>query len=433
MAGNAREVERQAETQANVRGAKGPAPTPGLDTVRALAGPAAADPAAIARLLRQYPMERDEILTWLHQHRGNKFVQAVTAQLGQIERALPEGVDVESVSGSFSIPAGLELTGNWQASVSTRNPTYVTVEVSKTGVHVRPSPGLFVDALWPLQNAFIRSAGIQFGRGRAYADVQNQGTLGAGFVSITDRIEDKITGMLDQAIAGTPFAKAGYAPTEDADLGGTLQRVMSGFQNMFGASGGKPEAGKGVNPRQMSNVGVGATLTTAGGDFTKNGSGLHVDGGAPISLHADGTANVQDLVDAGSPANAAETANIQSISVSSGGLTVMAKGKPIAKIERLTIHRGGRVTIDSMQLLGEAQKAQHAEAGLSLLIGLLAQAAGSGEVMNGAMNNANNPQVVGGVSRAMMEREFTSTVQAMVLQYRGAVPGIDLATVLGIG
>lgn len=432
MAGNAREVQRQAESQGSARGAKAPEPTPGLDTVRALAGPAAANPAAIARVLRQYPMERDEILTWLHQHRGNAFVQSVTAQLGQVERSLPEGVDVESVSGSFTIPAGLELTGNWQASVSTRNPTHVSVEVTKTGVHVRPSPGLFVDAFWPLQNASIRSAGVQFGRGRAYANVTDQSGLGEGFISITDRVEEKITTMLDQAIAGTPLARPGYVPTEDADLGGTLQRVMSGFSNMF-KSGGSNQGGKGVTARQMSSVGLGATLTTAGGDFTKNGTGLQVEAGAPISLSASGTANVQDLVDAGTPASAAETANIQSISISSGGLTVMSKGKPIASIEHLTVHRGGRVTIDRMQLLGEAANAQRTEAGLSLLIGLLAGQAGSGEAMAGALNNANNPQIVGGVSRAMMEREFTSTVQTMVLQYRGAVPGIDLATVLGIG
>lgn len=408
-----------------------PEPTPGLDAVRAIGAQPTVNPAAIVRLMRQYPMERDEILTWLHQNRGNAFVQRVTAQLGQIERRLPEGVDIQSVSGSFMIPAGVELTGGWTATVATRNPTNVGVEVTDRGVNLWCQPGIFVDSTWPLQNAFIEGAGVQFG-GRPHANVRDQGALGAGFVSISNRIEDRITGAISQAIAGTPFARPGYVPTQDADLGGTLQRVMAGFQNLFQAGGDHRERG-GLNARQMTEVGFGATVTTPGGDFTRDGTGLQVTSGAPISLNAVGAANLQQLVDAGSPQNAAAAANIQGISVESSGLTVVAKGKPIARIQRLTVHRGGRVTIDSMELLGAARNARAAEAGLSLLIGLLARQAGSGQVMHGALNNANDPQLVSGVSQAMLEREFTSTVQEMVMQYRRAVPGIDLANVLGVG
>jgi hypothetical protein len=409
-----------------------PEPTPGLDAVRAIGAQPTANPAAIVRLMRQYPMERDEILTWLHQNRGNAFVQRVTAQLGQIERHLPEGVDVQSVSGSFTLPAGVELTGNWQATVATRNPTTVGVEVTQTGINVWCQPGIFVDATWPLQNAFIRSAGMQFG-GRPHANVDDQGALGAGFISISNRVEGKITDMIAHAIAGTPFARPGYVPNQDADLGGTLQRVMTGFRNLFQAGDHQGGGGGGVNARRMSDVSAGATVTTAGGDYTRDGTGLQVAAGSPISLHAQGAANIQQLIDAGSPQSAISAANVQAITVESGGLTVVAGGKPVARIERLTVHRGGRVTIDSLELLGSARRAQAAEAGLSLIVSLLAQRAGNGQVMVGAMENANRPQVVGGLSRAMLEREFTSTVQEMVMQYRRAVPGIDLAQVLGVG
>jgi len=426
--GARRQASRGQQQQATQRA---PEPTPGLDAVRAIGAQPTANPAAIVRLMRQYPMERDEILTWLHQNRGNAFVQRVTAQLGQIERHLPEGVDVQSVSGSFTLPAGVQLAGSWQATVSTRNPTSVGVEVTQTGVNVWCQPGIFVDSTWPLQNAFIRGAGLRFG-GRPYANVDDQSALGAGFISISGRIEGKITESIAQAIEGTPFARPGYVPNQDADLGGTLNRVMTGFRNLF-QSGGHSEGGGGINARQLSDVGVGATVTTAGGDYTRNGTGLQVTAGAPISLHAQGAANIQQLIDAGSTQNAVSAANVQAISVESGGLTVVAKGEPIARIQRLTVHRGGRVTIDSVELLGSARRAQATEVGLSLIVGVLAQRAGNGQVMAGAIENANNPQVVGGISRAMLEREFTSTVQEMVMQYRRAVPGIDLAQVLGVG
>ena len=67
-----------------------PVATPGLDAVQHVTGGGDSAASQIVEIIRANPGERDEIFTWLHQHRGNAFVQLVTAKMGQIEQALPE-------------------------------------------------------------------------------------------------------------------------------------------------------------------------------------------------------------------------------------------------------------------------------------------------------------------------------------------------------
>jgi hypothetical protein len=428
----ARSQRRQAGQDEHQQHEQAPQPsTPGLDAVRAMAANAAATPAQIIPILRRYPRERDEILTWLHQHRGNAFVQQLTSQLGQIERAMPEGVELQSVEAGFMIPGGVRFQSDWRSTVQTRSPTYVHVEVSTAGVEIRCSPAIFVDVTWPGKNASISAAGVHFADGRPYANVRDEGGHVPGVMSATGTIQSTITGMLSSAIAGTPFARPGYQPTHDADLAGTLHRVQAGFQGLF--AGGGHAAPSGLTPAQMSGVGMGATVATQGGDFTSNGTGVRLAPGASISVFAEGAATMQNLAEAGSAQNAVDAANVQEVRIETGGLTVVAKGKEVARLDRLTLHRGGRVTIDSLQLLGDAARARRTEGGLALLVAVIAQQSGRPDVAQGAVNYANNPQIVEGVSRSMIEREFTTQMHAMILQHRNAVPGVDLARALGIG
>jgi hypothetical protein len=164
----------------------------------------------------------------------------------------------------------------------------------------------------------------------------------------------------------------------------------------------------------------------------QNGAGIEVAPGAELSVSVQGGGNVQSIMDGGSVAGAVKAANLQSITVSASGLTVKSGGKPVAQISRMTIHKGGQVSIERMELLGSAATARSAEQGLSLLLGLLALAARDGDALNGAMRNAQDPAVVDGLARSQMEKEFTDAIRSMVLEYRGAVPGLDLAEVLGI-
>src|SRR5690606_1581516 len=99
---------------------------------------------AIVRIMRAHPTERDEILAWLHQHRGSAFVRQVTARMGQIERELPENVVLKSVRGSVTIPAKRRLMGDWKATIDTEHPTQLGVEVSQSAIRVWMSPALHV-------------------------------------------------------------------------------------------------------------------------------------------------------------------------------------------------------------------------------------------------------------------------------------------------
>ena len=410
---------------------------PGLAAVEAIQGQGDAAAAAVVKELHAHPDERDNIMLWLQQHRGNAFVQDVTKHMGQVERALPQGVDLKSVRASINIPGKRKLAGDWKATVATREPTQVMVEVTHTGVQLHMMPGLFVDATWPLQNAAIHGAGIQFATGKAHAEVSDGHGIGSGMWSIKDTVGEKITTMLEKGIHGSPLAQPGYDPTQDADLGGTLRSVEDGFEALFeGQADGKDSKhGKApIDDKEMTNVQAGGTVTLkAGGQFMKDGTGLKLDAGSDVSLDAIGAGNVHDVKSEGAnPQAAAEHAKITALRLGASGLTVMAHGKPVAKISELTILPGGEVKVEQMELLGKARDAQAGEAGLSLLIGLLAMAAHD-PAANDVLGNAQRPQVVDGVTRKMLEENFTEQVRKLVVQYRTAVPGMDIAKVLGIG
>jgi hypothetical protein len=417
-------------------------PTPGLDAVRAITAQGEAAAAAVVHVLREHPSERDEIMSWLHQHRGNAFVQQVTAKMGVVERAMPEGFDLKAVTASVTIPAGKKLAGDWKSRVATKDATTLTVEVSQTGIRVWLSPSIHVDATWPLQNAEIRAAGLKFANGKAFADVADGHGLGSGMISITEKLEGMLTGVINQGVAGTPLARPGYQPTKDTHLENTLERVVHGFAHLFDDDkdgDGKPDHGDkkrkpALEASEVGHLTAGATLTAkAGGHFMKDGTGLELSPGSDLSMAVEGGGNLRDVMGSKSPAEAAQAAAVQAVRLTATGMKVVSKGKPIAQITAMTLHHGGKVTIDSMQLLGKAHDAKVMESGLSLLVGLIALAGRDGNAAGGALHNAQDPQLVDGVARTLIEKTFTETVHDMVIQHRSAVPGVDLAKVLGIG
>lgn len=420
-------------------GEAAPQATPGLDAVKAITAPGAAGADAIVRVIRQHPMERDEVMAWLHRHRGNAFVQEVASRLGELERALPEGLEVQRVHATVTVPAGKALAGSWLASVATRDATDLTVEVSQRGIRAWLAPTLFVDATWPLQNAEIRGAGLQFARGTPYAEVDDSPGLGSGVISISDKIREMMIDVIQRGIAGTPVGQPGYVPTQDADLHRTLKQVIAGFRRVF--SGDKNGDGVRDDPRKappltwhdLQQVSAGGTVALrAGGSFLKNGSGLEIAPGSALSMAVDTGSSVADLKGAPTAVDAVGSAAIKSVRVSATGMEVITRGQPIARISALRLDHGGGITIDQMELLGVARDAQIAESGVSLLISMMALASGSAGAGE-AMRNARDPHLVDGAVRATMEKQFTETVHRMVLQYRSAVPGIDLARALGLG
>jgi hypothetical protein len=439
MATNDQQNHQHQPEQAGQTGAvqpKAPPQTtkPGLAAVEAIQG--AGEPAAhqVAEVLRAHSDERDEIMKWLQQNRGNAFVQLVTHQLGQVEQVMPPGVDLQSVRASINIPGNLTLGGDWKYTAKTRTATQINCEVSTKGVQVWLSPGLYLDLTFPARDAELDGASLDFTTGKAHATVRDGG--GIGVVPFKGTVAKQVTDMIEGAIHGTKLAAHNYDPSRDPDLQGTLNRVMIGFTKLFAGKEGEHATDEKapIKPEQMTQVSAGATVALkAGASFIKDGTGIMIAGGSPLSIGVDGAGDLGHVMKGENAQNTIDAMNVQAVHLSTDGLEVVSKGKPVAKLNALTLARGGKITIDDMQPLGKLAEAEAGEAGLSLLVALLAARSGDGNTAGGAYRNAQHPAVVDGVSRAMIEQTFTDTIHKLILQYRSAVPGVDLAKSLGIG
>lgn len=435
--------DHEAPVETSAAHAEGPAPThhaptSGLAAVQAIGG--GGDAAAqVVHIVHAHPGERDAILRWLQQHRGNAFVQEVIARSGQVERALPGNVDVQSVRASITIPGKRKLAGGyWQGgTVQTKHPTEIGVEITHTGLRVFVSPGLYLDADWPLQDCELGEAGVDFARKQPFAHVTDVSGLGTGFVSISGRVSARIVDLLTKALGHTELMAGGYDPAQDPALEQTMHRVLAGFVALFDDHDGKDKqhapAHAPIGPGDMTHLSAGATIAVRdGANLVKGGSGLTIAANGPVSFDVDTSANLHDALAVHRAQDAADHAHVQQVRLSTEALEVVVHGKPIARLEQRTVARGGKVTIDRMTPLGRVKDAEAGEAGLSLLATLVA-IAGHDRSAGELYRNAQDPKLVDGITRAMIEAEFTKTLHQMILEWRGVVPGVDLAKVLGIG
>ena len=358
-----------------------------------------------------------------------------------VDSALPAGVDVQSVRASVEIPSGRKLAGGYLSggTVKTKEPCQVGVEATHTGVRLYVEPGLYLDADWPLQDCRIGGAGFDFAKRQPYAEVDDVPGLGTGMISIAGRVSKKLTDMIRTATANTRLAEGHYDPGKDPDLRRTLDQVLAGFVAMFAEqdpkhAAAKDKKGPPITPGEMKNVSAGATIAVKNGArfASPDGSGLTIDANGPISISVEGAGSLGDEAAAHDAASAVDAMNLQSVELSTEAMQVVVKGKPVAKIEAMTLHRGGKVTIDRMTPLGKLATAEAVESGLSLLAALVAVRSNDPSA-GGLYDNAQHPAVVDGVSRAMIEEQFTQTIHKMIVEYRGVVPGVDLARALGIG
>ncbi|MBP9084467.1 MAG: hypothetical protein KBG15_00050 [Kofleriaceae bacterium] len=394
---------------------------------------AQADAVKIVELMREYPGERNAMMTWLHQHRGNSFVQQVTQQMGQVERELPAGVDLKEVRGSFAIPGGRMLAGSWKAEVKTSGPTTVEVAVGHAGVSMRFWPGLFIDAQWPLQNLMVNSATYTFGDSDVKINAGKDSGLGSGMISIRDNVTDMLSQIIMKAVGGKAPAVAGYNPIKDANLESNLRTLIDGVAAMFTSGGDKAKPGKmPVATSEMKGLSAGATVhAQLSQSFGGASAGLTLDANSEIEIDADGAGSAADVLSGGTLEESMTAASLQSIRIRSRGLCVMMKGEPAVRLHSLTVMRGGAVVVGRMELLGSLKASADTESGLSALAGLLALATGS-SAASGLFEHAQNPHLVSGVARKEIERQFTSVIHSLVMEYRGAVPGVDLVKVLGL-
>lgn len=355
---------------------------------------------------------------------------------GAIADKLPSAVDLQAARMSFTIPGQRTFAETWQYTAQTTWPTTISLEVTPAGLSVATSPGLYFDATWPAQNMNMHSAGIDFASGKPYADFRVVRGAGEGFLDFSEKGEKAVVDMISRAIAGTAMAKPGYNPMKDKDLMATLAKVKANFDAMPAVPGTKADA---VGAADVSAPTLGATLGMKS-PFTKSSgeAGLSIPGGGVFDVSISGTGNLASILKAGSkPQAAAMAAGISSVVVTSEAMTLIRpNGKPLARLQQLTVHKGGSVTLDRFELLGGLGTGAGVES-LIRLVAILAAAEGGGAM--GAMqaeravaNGGADPVFVKGLSKSMIETGLSDAVRALFRENRNAIPGLDLGLAFGV-
>lgn len=344
---------------------------------------------------------------------------------------LPSNVDLRSARVSFTLPAKKKLAGSALYDATTQYATTITLSASPTELRISSNPGLHFDVQWPGQNMRFSSAGVNFGSGQSFANFFLEGGLGSGFIDISDRGANEIKTIIDQATAGTAMARPGYNPMQDRDLIGTMNRIKSNFDRL------PMVAGAPVSAADLSAPSIGATLAMrAPFEQAADGAGIKIPAGGQLDVNIQGNANLARLLQAGNPQAAAMAAGIQSVTVNSDAIELVKNGNPIAKLLSLRVTRGGQVTLDRFELLGNAGAGAGIESLLRLLIGVAALAERGVPPELGAhvtvASGGADPQFVRGLSQSMIERGLSEAVKKLLRDNRGAVPGLDLGLVFGV-
>jgi hypothetical protein len=166
--------------------------------------------------------------------------------------------------------------------------------------------------------------------------------------------------------AGPQPPSAPYDPMTDTDLQGTAERIQMAFSQL--PSTGESDVGIG----DVGDVSAGAVIVVKADQEAGAGAGkVHIAAGTSITVMAHAAGGAKALMAAAGKGKqaAANAANIHSITITSSGIIVQKDGEDVIALSSISILRGGKVTLDSFELLGKAKEAAGAEQGLLFLIG----------------------------------------------------------------
>ncbi|HST80367.1 MAG TPA: hypothetical protein VLL08_01360 [Kineosporiaceae bacterium] len=389
---------------------------------------------------------------------------------GQTSAATGGAIGLQSIEGSFVLPAGKILSGGAARVVKTTDSSTISVQIRSDKITLSISNGIYIDAQWPVQNMRLHQVTHQLATNETTSDVRlADDEWGDGFIDMTGTAKANIAETVGAIISrtaldrarlrppepvldtqhppgpqGPPVATGGafgdrlpaYDPLKDANPQETLAALVANLQAM-------PSDGAGdVSAQDISKISVGATIVVNSlFEQIEGGTGVRIPGGTPVSLEIDSGASVADLKGAGQgAAGVAAAAAIQAIHLSSGGIQVVKDGKPIATIDRLTISQG-QVKIDHVSLLGEVADAAQTERSLRQIKGGMGGLAESGGIPFGfllgfadAVNSGSDtPVFVPGLVKSLLEAKLQAAFTKLLAEHgRTAIPGVDLGSVLGV-
>ena len=324
-----------------------------------------------------------------------------------LTRALPEGASLKRASISFSLPANRMISPSlWTDD----EPPTVTLAIRRSGLSLNFVPPLIVQG--PIIS--MDWSGLEFSF--ATASVESVDLHSPAHI-FEQTAKDKIKKFVTDVLKGTPVALAGYDPLTDPDLSGTLKQIESNFE-------AAPSSGSQITAQSLKGLTASATVGLASPIIRGTPQGrLVVSGSVTLTARARGSAATL----------ASEPPELEWVRVTGPSIVVQAEGEDIARLEELMIHPGGSVTIEKMTLIGEALDLAHKETAFRVLglLGLIAAEGVDRLTLSGA-NPSLEAELVPGVTRQMIESALTDAVRGLVWKYEFAIPGYDLARILGM-
>lgn len=363
-----------------------------------------------------------------------------------VSAAAGGAVDLQAVILSFTLPKGKVLSSSASRNLTTTAPTTIKLTVTAKDVEVSMAPSIYIDAQWPAQNMAFYRVSYTFANHHTEVGVSAvDDEWGDGLIDVTDTARESITELMNGIFAGTPIspgkpigagpqpASAPYNPMTDTDLQGTAERIQMAFAQL--PSTGDSDVGIG----DVGDVSAGAVITVKAAQEAGAGAGkVHIAAGTSITVMAAGGAGAKDLMAASGKGRQAQAnaAKIGSITITSDGIVVQKDGKDVIALKSISISRGGKVSLDSFELLGEAKEAAGAEHGLWFLIGTGLNVAQGAPPELGMAMAADDPrlraQIVPGIAKDMVEDALNKAFTDLLAKHGRDIPGIDLGEVLGV-
>lgn len=346
---------------------------------------------------------------------------------------LPQGVQLDALSASLSLPAGKVLFTEeiaWLPDaqlVTGAEGTRVTLTVTPGALMIAFSPAIEFDAPALLAgNVLVRSVTQDFASGDP--SVQLDAGDWTGISDPGDDLEQGLIGPLGNLIAGTPLMDPGYNPFDDHDLLGTLDSLKNNLQAMAAAPKTTPADDADVGIDDIDKIAIGARFhMTSDLPFKTAKGSVHIPAGTAFSVSArsQGGAGATSL---------AALATLRDLTVRSGPMAIFSGTDKVASVEALQLSYGGQVKVTKMALEGKAALVELLEIGVAALptMSQLAQAGVRDSAAAAAAVSAQGQPQTEAIVKAQLEQAFSAAVVEAVRSNRAVIPGIDLAQVLGI-
>lgn len=309
------------------------------------------------------------------------------------------------------IPENTVLAQPQGSTVTTQQdrPSKASIRTDGKTIDLSFDPELLVKTPWPASNVTFAGLTYTFSSGAVTA-IRSASSWDV-FDANTD-VRSAVSEWFHGIVDGTRVAEYGYDPFADTDLRGTLQSLNLGSGDTLG----------GV----LDSCVIGAYFTLRKNvDESKDDVGVRLGSGSKVNVQVELDGVLEQLLDGNVKITTA------SIGVDPGSALITYRGASVAGLKGIAVHYGGRVDV-SYQPLGIVQTAT----GAAALTDFLAKGAyfmvalGSGE-LGKASDVASAPNVISGALAATINAVFTDAIDGLIKAYRDAIPGVNLAAMLG--